>query len=80
MNNDTQIHERLAVLETQNTNQSKDIEKILQCVQEVAAGIADNRVEYEGRLAKVETRLKVYAGIVVFITPIISSVIVRYLF
>jgi hypothetical protein len=76
---EAEVHERLAILETETKNQSRDIEKVLEGIKEIAEGMGDFKIAHAERLAKVETKLKVYAGTAGIILPLITGLIVKFL-
>lgn len=73
--------ERLAVLETQNNRQTKDIEEILNEVKSIAAFIYESKGKLEAvvvadlptRVGKIETRQKIYASIAIIIAGLAAS-------
>jgi hypothetical protein len=73
--------ERLAVLETENIRQTKDIEEILNEVKAIAAFIYESKGKLEGvvnadlptRVGKIETRQKIYASIAIIIAGLAAT-------
>lgn len=73
--------ERLAVLETENCQQTKDIDKILKEVQNIANFIYESKGKLEGvvnadlpnRVGKIETRQKIYASIAIIIAGLAAT-------